>query len=430
MDKNVLIVTGSDYSPCVYQGFKDVKGLGCKLYLLSDGSFEPKPGIFEGHYSYDLRETKKTLDYMASQPVKFDAVTIKTSEWLTPLTALLAKHYGCIGNDPIVAFNCRSKYHMRKKLNEASVPIPKYKLCKNYDEIVDAINEIGTPCVAKPVGGNASYGTFMIRDEYDLKKLKLNYDTAIEYLKKKAVSEDIFAFNKEEMDLIGISDHVDMVTDYLVEEYMKGPEISIDAITQKGKVTIFGIADQIRMKPPYFIQLFENIPYLCDQKDEKIIIDLIKKTHEAMDIKNSASHTEIIFTPEGPKIVEIACRIGGDNIHDAVYEITGYNLMFESIMIALGLDRTYGEIPTKCHTAMQYLLPTKSGIITDIVFPKELENNPNVIEIYNFAKIGDKVSIPPFSFDFLGYITVKGKTPDEAQINLKKAVEAIKFFIE
>ncbi len=424
MGKNILIVTGSDYTPQVYEAFRDIQRMGHTLYLLSDGSFTPTPGIFKEHFTYDLRKTREALDYMKAQRVKFDAVTIKTSEWLTPLTALLAKMYGCIGNDPKVAFYCRSKYHMRKILKEAGIPVPDFRLCKNFDELKSAVDDIGIPCVAKPVGGNASYGTFMVRDEKDLKNLKNNYDDSIEYLKKKAVDQDVFAFSPDEMDLIGIRDHVDMVTDYLVEGFMSGPEISIDALTQNGKTVTMGIADQVRMKPPYFVQLAEKMPYVCDSETKKNIDALVAKTIDAMGIKNSASHTEIIFTPEGPKIVEIGCRIGGDNIHDFVFQTTEYNLMFESIMIALGVERKY-DVKTKCHAAMKYILPDKEGVIKKITVPEDVKKDPNVTEIEISMKEGDSVFPPPQSFDFIGYISAKGATPEEAEKNLTKALSSI-----
>jgi len=424
----ILIVTGSDYTDQVYQAFSDVLALGHQLYLLSDGSFEPHPGIFEKHFVYDLRKTGETLDYIKSQDIRFDAVTIKTSEWLTPLTALLAKQYGCIGNDPVTAFNCRSKYHMRRELEKGGVPIPKFELCKNYAELLQAIEQIGIPCVAKPVGGNASYGTFLIMNAEDMRNLKQNYESSVDYLRKKAVTEDVFAFSEEEMDLIGIRDHVDMVTDYLVEEYMDGPEISVDAIVQNGRVTIFGVEDQIRMKPPYVLQIAARLPYVCDSKREAEIYDLICQTVKAVGLRNSATHTEIIFTKDGPKIVEIGCRIGGDDLHDTILEATGYNLMYESIMVALGIKRHY-EVRALCHTMMQFVLPEKEGVIEEIFVDESLKKDPNVYNMALCSKKGDKVGPPPYSFDYLAYVGAKGSSPAEAQTNLESALRRISFTI-
>ena len=429
MGKNILIVTGSDYTDQVYQAFNDVKALGHRLYLLSDGSFTPRKGIFEKHFTYDLRKTKEALEFMGAQTETFDAVTIKTSEWLTPLVALLAKQYHCIGNEPIVAFNCRSKYHMRQTMAAAGVPIPKFKLARNLEELVKAVHTVGLPCVAKPVGGNASYGTFMIRDESDLVDLPEKYEKSIAYLRKKAIDEDIFGFTEEEMDMMGVAEKVDMVTDYLVEEFMAGPEISVDAVVQGGKIEIMGVEDQIRMKPPFFMQIGALLPYLCDNKEKEIIKALIEKTIHAMGIRNSMTHTEIIFTPEGPKIVEIGCRIGGEDLHDTIWHVTGYNLMFEAIMVALGVQQNYSEIPTKCHTTMNFLFPEKRGIIDHIRIRENLQEDPTVMICEIVAQPGDQVALPPESFDFLGYVCVKGDTPTQAKENLEKTLDKIDIII-
>lgn len=419
-----MIVTGSDYTPQVYEAFWKTKKMGHNLYLLSDGCFAPPDGLFEKHFIYDLRKTQEVLEYVKNQPVNFDAVAIKTSEWLTPLVALLAKHYGCPGNTPQTAFLCRSKYHMRKKFQEAGIPSPRFALCRNFNDLKEAIHTIGAPCVAKPVGGNASFGTFMINNEGDIKDLEKKYDSSIEYLKKKAIDQDIFSFSRGEFELFGIDEFVDMTTDYLVEEFMEGKEISIDALTQNRKTTVMGIADQIRMKPPYFVQLEEKMPYVCSVKQKKEIEDLVKRTIASVGITDSPSHTEIIFTSEGPKIVEIGCRIGGDNIHDAVYRTTGYNLMFEAIMIAMGMKREY-EVKTLCHTAMKYILPEKKGIIDNVLVPDEIYSDLFVTEIEIDVKKGDAVAPPPESFDFLGYIQTKGNTPKEAKANLESTLSQI-----
>lgn len=428
MKKSILIVTGSDYTSQVYKAFWDIKTMGHKLYLLSDGCFEPPAQLFEKHFTYDLRKTKEVLEYMKSQPEKFDAVTIKTSEWLTPLVALLSKYYGCKGNSPETAFCCRSKYHMRQKFFKASVPSPRFTLCRNYEELLSAIKTIGIPCVAKPVGGNASYGTFMIRDADDLKGLKERYDHSINYLKKKSIDQDVFSFSHEEFDLFGINEYVDMATDYLVEEFMSGHEISIDALTQNGETTIMGVADQIRMKPPYFVQLAEKMPYICTPERQKEIEELVKRTVASVGITDSPSHTEIIFTQEGPKIVEIGCRIGGDNIHDAVYQTTGYNLMFEAIMIALEEKRNY-SIKNRCFMDMKYILPAKKGKIKSINIPESVYKDPDVTEIQIDATTDILVNIPPESFDFMGYVQVKGKTAEDASKKLQKIIKKIEFKI-
>ena len=194
------------------------------------------------------------------------------------------------------------------------------------------------------------------------------------------------------------------------------------------RLFILGMEDQIRMKPPYMLQTAARLPYLCSKTRETEIYELICQTIAAMGITDSATHTEIIFTSKGPKIVEIGCRIGGDNIHDSVFHITGYNLMFESIMIALGEPREY-KPEVHCHTFTQYVLPEKEGIVQSINIPATLHKNPDIIEMEFPLKLGTQVAPPPKSFDFLGYISAKGKTQEEVEHTVQEALNEITFII-
>ncbi|MCF7917536.1 ATP-grasp domain-containing protein [Candidatus Gracilibacteria bacterium] len=428
---NVLFVTGIPETNQVYEGLERIKKMGYKVYLLSEVHFDPLPNVFENQFLFDIANTTGTLDFLKSQPIHFNAIITKSRELAPPLISLLAKHYRCIGENPRVVFSCRSKYHMRKKMREAGLPIPNFELCQNYEELNNAVSKIGIPCVLKPVGGHSSFGAFLIQNETDRKNLKEKYENAIRYLT--ALSDvkfrEAISFTKEELSLMDVTDSLNLITDYLVEEYMEGPEISVDSLTQDGQSTIMGIADQVRMKPPFFIQIAEKMPLVCENSLEQKIRDLAHKTIKAMGIQNSPSHIEMILTKDGPKIVEIACRMGSDNIHDFIYQTTGYNMIYETMMIALGVPRNYELGIPKCHMAMEYLLPEKKGKITGIIVSEEGKMNQNITEMY-FEKIGTAVAPPPENFDFLGYISTKGHTPHEAQKNLQKALEQVKIIID
>ena len=199
---NVLIVTGVPLNQKLQTRFRASRSWGIRFTLLTSERFAPMPGFFAGYFPCNLSETKKIIEMLKNQPVRFDAVTLQFSDWLTPLVALIAKEYGCIGNSPLTAFNCRSKYHMRKRLEEEDVPSPKFRLCRNFQELRSGVRGIGFPCVAKPVGGNGSYGVFAIMNEDDLSRLKPNYEASVKFLEQRFASGDIFSFSIEELRMI------------------------------------------------------------------------------------------------------------------------------------------------------------------------------------------------------------------------------------
>ncbi|PIZ74369.1 hypothetical protein COY07_00720 [Candidatus Peregrinibacteria bacterium CG_4_10_14_0_2_um_filter_43_11] len=426
MAKNVLFIPSYIEGKHVYASLIKLHDLGYTLYSLCDRELNHPVDIFEEQFICDITKITDTMEFLKKQNIHFDAVFTNSVELVTPLIALLAKHYGFVGNDPGTAFHCRSKYHMRKKLQAEKIPVPGFRLCKNYQDVEKAVTEIGIPCVLKPVGWHSSFGTFMIRDKKDLGKLKMNYENSIQFLMKQ-ISE-ISPFTKEELELLEIDDEVNMVTDYLVEEYMDGPEITIDAVVQNGKAYILGIQEQIIMPPPYFVRIGGCMPCQHSDNTQKEIQDLIQKTVEAIGIHDSATHTEIIFTKDGPRIVEIACRSGSDDLHEAIYHVSGYSTVYESVMIALGIKREYDFNP-KCYVAMSYLLPDRKGKITKIEIPERVTKDPDVIELRMTKNIGSVVAPPPIGFDYMGFISVKGDTEEQAQKKLRDASDHIKITI-
>jgi biotin carboxylase len=147
-----------------------------------------------------------------------------------------------------------------------------------------------------------------------------------------------------------------------------------------------------------------------------------------MGIRDSATHTEIMFTSQGPKIVEIGCRVGGDDLHDTLWRVTGVNMMYEVIQVALGVPRRY-RIGTKTHTAMRFFLPEKGGIVTAITIAPGLKEAHFLGDLEIHIQPGHRVAPPPESFEYMGYVSVHGNTSEEAWKHLDVAHRSVSFDI-
>lgn len=426
MNKNILFMSGAGESPIVYRFLWQLKRQGCRLYLISDIDTGPPVGLFENDFRVDLTKILPTFDFVVNLGIHFDAVITRNMDPITPLIAMLTKHFGGIGNDPRTAFHTRSKYHMRKIMRAAGIPGPRFALCKNFADLRKAVLEIGIPCVAKPVGWHSSFGTFMLKDIKELANLEENYYTSLEFMLGQPTAN--CRFIKEELDLIGVDDEVDMVTDYIVEEFLDGPEITVDAIVQDKKVNILGMEEQIIMEPPYFVRLGGMMPFECPASEMEVIVDLLGRVTEALGIENSPTHTELILTRDGPRLVEIACRSGSDNLHDSIYHLTGRSMVYETAMVALGVPRDY-DVSTTGHIATEYLLPEKRGILSEILVPDGFKFDPDIVDLKINAEIGSLVAPPPKDFDYLGYISVKGNSREEARQKLRESISRIKMMI-
>lgn len=424
--KRALVVSKIEFSSLDYDAFSILRSEGILVSHLGNGSFTPQREFLEETYECDLTSISSTLSFVRSLPLKFDAVTQSCDEPLTPLVSVIAKQLNLIGNTPEVALRCRNKFLMRRAMNEAGLPFVKSFLCKNFQEIKSALTELKGTGVAKPLGAHSSFGVFLVTPDLEWGQIEERYYSSIEFLKNRAVpGKDIFGFSKEDRKLLEMTDEqFDFAADYVVEEYLPGPEISVDSITQNGAVSPLGIALSVRMPPPYFVQTREEMPFRGSLETLRSIEVLNEGAIRAMEIKNSPSHFELILTEEGPKPLEIGCRMGADDILDAVYQTSGYNLMYEAVMTSLGEKRDYlREI--KAHFAMEYILPKKTGVFSGIVIPSEVSDHPAITEVMIAADPGTHVAPPPAYYDYLGYVSAKGETPEEARKILEWALSKI-----
>ena len=52
---------------------------------------------------------------------------------------------------------------------ELGLKTARYRYAKSYDELRDAVEEIGMPCVVKPLMSSSGHGQSVIRNEEDIK---------------------------------------------------------------------------------------------------------------------------------------------------------------------------------------------------------------------------------------------------------------------
>jgi hypothetical protein len=194
------------------------------------------------------------------------------------------------GGDPDMVMRCRDKHLTREALAAAGVPQAASVLVAGLDEALAAAGQIGYPVVLKPRAMAASLGAVLAGDAGEL--------TA-----RFAFARDTTVPGAWRYD-VGV----------LVEEYLTGTEISVDAAVHDGQVFPMFVARKHVGYPPYFEELGHVVdasdPLLADADLRRIVQD----THTALGFTDGMTHTELKLTPAGPKIIEVNARLGGDLI--------------------------------------------------------------------------------------------------------------------
>ena len=139
--------------------------------------------------------------------------------------------------------------------------------------------------------------------------------------------------------------------------------------------------------------------------------------------------SEIKVTKDGPKIVELGARLGGDNITTHLVPLsTGVDMVECCIKIALGEMPKIGMKISK-GSAIRYF-ESSSGTIKDIIGVADAELIPGVKQISFVHNIGDHVSTIQSSGDRIGFVISQGKDAKDAISICEEAKKCINIIIE
>ena len=243
------------------------------------------------------------------------------------------------------ATNASIKSQMRDCFEKNGVPSPKFLRVGKKDissELLEKVlSKMDFPFVVKPVDNMGARGCRMVRTKEEfLPAVK----TACENSR----------------------------TGYaIMEEYMDGPEFSIDALIYNGKFIVTGFAIRHIKYEPYFIEIGHTMPADIPQKMHDELISVFALGAKAEGLSCGAAKADIKYTKNGPMIGEIAARLSGGYMSGWTYPYASdLNLTEQGILIATG------KKPEKLLSKAEPLSYTPSKLCKNLPAPYELFEVP------------------------------------------------------
>lgn len=347
-------------------------------------------------------DTKKVLE--AAKENNIDGIITIASDRPMLTVSKVAEELNLIGIDEKTAINATNKSKMRDALKKSSVPIPMYFSVDDYDQYRKAIEKIKNKnykCIVKPADNSGSRGIRLI-ENYDEKELEKIY----KYCKENSNSGRL-----------------------LVEEFMQGPEVSVETISYKGICHVIQVTDKITTGVPYFVEMGHSQPSSLDKETIEKIKKVAINANKAIGIENGPSHTEIKVTKDGPKVVELGARLGGDNIttHLVPYS-TGVNMVEACINIALGQEINIRKKFEKASAARYKKCDI--GKIIKITGVKEAEEVSGIKNVEIVHGLGEQSREIKSSNDRVAYVISQNDNISNATKSCEKALEMIKIEVE
>ncbi|MDR2445423.1 MAG: ATP-grasp domain-containing protein [Spirochaetaceae bacterium] len=184
----------------------------------------------------------------------------------------------------------------------------------------------------------------------------------------------------------------------IVEEYMDGPEYSVDAIVYGGAITVCGLADRHIRFPPYFIEMGHTMPALLDGGTAAALLETFKAGVRSLGLTLGAAKGDIKLTGKGPMVGEIAARLSGGYMSGWTYPYSsGAEPVKTAILAALG--RLDGKNPRGLERTRDWVSAERAfisipGIVSMIKSMNSAEKNRYVKNIFFRVKEQERVIFP------------------------------------
>nr|WP_218008222.1 AMP-binding protein [Herbidospora sakaeratensis] len=301
------------------------------------------------------------------------------------------------------------KGRMRAHLNALDVSPVAAAVGENVDDLRKFVAEHGYPIFVKPVCEAGSIGVFAVRDEADLvavpgrlRDIEARFDPA---------------------DLVAPLDR------FLMEEFLDGPEISVETLSYDGRHVVVGITDKV-LGGPGFVEVGHSAPSVHPEEQLREATELVVRFLDAVGLRHGPGHTEVKLTARGPRVVEGHARIGGDRINELTEIAYGVDMDRHAIGARLGVVEPLTEPPApRAGAAIRFLTPAP-GRVVEITGVEEARRDPALVELEITVEPGGEVVELTWSDERVGYVLARGGTVAEAVANAERLAALVRIHTE
>jgi len=372
---------------------------GHEVWLLSAAEPTWERPYLAGHSTVDTTDVGAMT--ALARPVAPDGV-LTWYEGRTVHTAHLARALDRPGPAPEAVLCCRDKHATRRALAAAGVPGAKSVLVASVAEARAAAERIGYPVVLKARALGGSVGVVLV-------------ESADQLARRFRIARGATSPDATEVP----------PGDVLVEEYLPGAEVSVDVAWWGGTPTIAFVARKEIGFPPYF----EEVGHLVDGGDPLLadgaLRDLLAAAHAAVGFDTGWTHSEVRLTPDGPKVVEINPRLGGDLIPYVAELATGVEAASPAAAVACG--RPPRVEPARRQVAgIRFLYPAGDAIVRAVHVDRA--RLPSTVEdAAPLAVPGQQLRLPPAGHvsGRYAFVTTVAGTAGDCRADLATAAAAV-----
>ena len=302
-------------------------------------------------------------------------------------------------NPPDAVAATRNKIDMRSVLEAWGVPQPAFRVAGPDDDVASLAQQVGLPCVIKPISLSASTGVIRA-DSPDQATEVAHRVRRILAKHERSTAEPL-----------------------LVEEFVPGAEVSIEGILRDGELEILAIFDKpYPLDGPYFEESIYVTPSRLAQPNLDAAIRVAEQCCRALGLREGSIHAELrVDEARGEaKVIEVAARsIGG--LCSRVLRF-GAGISLEEVILAhaLGLDLDSSAQGQSASGVMMLPIP-RSGVLCRVDGIDAARGVDGISGVEITATLGRPIEAIPEGGRYLGFIFGSADTPAQVEAALIEA---------
>lgn len=377
---------------------QQIQAMGHQVYAIDKNPNAPAFAIANGYQAIDLIDTEGIVQY--AREIEADAI-LAVNEAGVLSAAEASQILGLRGLDPDVAIKALDKGMMRQAWKQVSLSQPQFALVNKPEDIPNVAEKIGYPVIVKPTMNWGSRGVSVAETPDDLV-------WSIEFASQNRKAG----------------------TDFSIEEYIDGIEMTIEGLVYNHEVIILANSDKIlqehaRYRVDQALRYPANLPKTILEKVNALFI----QAAQALNLNNCALHCEMRIADDTPYLIEMAARPGGGHIFGQIIEAVSGISMPQALTNIL-LDAEFEKYPKYQHGAVYRFFVPPVGIFMGVDGIEEARSLEGVLDFGFHMDIGTIVEPYADGASRPGYCVTSAETRDEAIAIAEKAVATLRYQME
>ncbi|ADB33074.1 protein of unknown function DUF201 [Kribbella flavida DSM 17836] len=165
--------------------------------------------------------------------------------------------------------------------------------------------QYGYPIIVKPVAGNGSLGVFAVAGPEDVERgWRWAADAGLGRV--------------------------------LAEELLTGREYSVELRSVDAAHDVMMVTEKLNSGPPHFVETGHIMPARLAAAELRAVSTEAVRALRAIGHTDGPTHVELILTSDGPAVVEVNRRLGGDRLWELLQLSTGRNVLRQTLLDAVG----------------------------------------------------------------------------------------------